>query len=73
MYKSDTHTFNQESGSGLMTLDTTGLTIIGNCTITGTLQSPLTCLLGISNSVVDGKVGILGISNSELLMERLVH
>ena len=41
IYKSNFHTFNRDSGSGLMTLDTTGLTIIGNCTISGTLQSPL--------------------------------
>ena len=42
----------------------TDLGVSRNLTISGILQSPLTSLISVSASVIDAKLGVLGISNS---------
>ena len=44
------------------------MTTGGNLTISSTLQAPVISLLGVSSSVMDGKVGtIIGVSISQFL------
>ena len=49
-------------------MDGTGnILILSNLTVSGTLQSPMTSLFGVSSGIIDGKIAILGGSDSNRL------